>query len=350
MKKPALLLSLFLSLACNSEDVGVGVDPALESYEDYVVFYGGENEDLRGQPMYAGQALVLEGCATAGRCHFSGANGTERNGVPAGLDFDLIPCNERRDGGCAEEVIAALRARQQHVFDWREHIYGTLRSGVMPPEGAQQLQESAYVREFDDSLPVRQPVDTTRLPAIGSAEAHEIIRRWLASGAPMIATWDPSTSDPTADCDFNEGFWPECVRGLDITPPPIPSTWEAIHGAQFGSAGDSGCSTSECHESGNEIGLDLQSLDDAYEAICGNSGTCETVTSTSNDECNGFAIPYVTPGEPQNSLLYLKLLSESQLAELGVTICGDQMLAGTNPVSERLLVAVRGWIEAGAAR
>ena len=347
---PTLIVALLLIGSCVGEDVGAGIDVlSTTTYREYLVYYAPESADENsGRPMYAGQALVYEGCARS-ICHSSVA--TDRVGVPAGLDFDLLPC-DAGDDACTDELVAGIHARQDVVFEWRDEIYGTMQRGSMPPgdAGESRLRDSDFY--FEISADGVGAADT-RLPRADTAEARELIRAWLASGAPTISQWSPSATDPAASCETEVVDWPRCVRGQAVATTPSDPTWPAIYRdvVQAQTCADG----TTCHGSGSEIGIEFISEESMYRLFCGEGDTCGTVMSASGGDCAGDAIPYITAGDATQSLFWRKLhgatpqVSEES-REIEAETCGDPMGDGDNGAGDRAITAVRAWIEAGALR
>ncbi|MFT5355208.1 MAG: hypothetical protein ACI9KE_002424 [Polyangiales bacterium] len=120
--------------------------------------------DVAGEPAYGGQALINQSCGDGSFCHTSSASATDRFGTPRGLDFDLRLAT-------SDEDTERLRADQLRTFRWRRAILRTQRSGSMPPgvQGAAVLGGSY-----------------AGLPSLDSDEGQEILRNWLACGAPVV--------------------------------------------------------------------------------------------------------------------------------------------------------------------
>ncbi|MFK8001298.1 MAG: hypothetical protein AB8H86_17010 [Polyangiales bacterium] len=124
------------------------------------------SDDAEGEPAYGGQALITQSCGDGSFCHASSALGADRFGTPQGLNFDLRLATNDVD-------TERLRADQLTTFRWRRAILRTQRSGSMPP-GLQGAEIVALGRRYVD------------LPALTSDEGQEILRNWLACGAPVV--------------------------------------------------------------------------------------------------------------------------------------------------------------------
>ena len=101
----------------------------------------------------AGQVVVQTNCAT-GHCHTVLATGINRVGVPAGLNFDVVPNDTSQP-----EVDRVTRGAKV-VADHRDAMWGQVEAGYMPPKGQAPL----------------------------SAADKETMRNWLACGSPVIIT------------------------------------------------------------------------------------------------------------------------------------------------------------------
>lgn len=183
---------MFLSPAC-SADVGspvaceaaapipegtIGVSPrcpeACDPWAARAIVH-----DRNGLPFYAGQALVLGTCSGGGAfCHAS--NAADRIGAAATLDFDLVPIT---DPARYDAQIGARAAVHETIYAQRNLMWGQITSGAMPPgaEGAANI-----VREYGYVVDPLDPDADVLLPEIDSPEGQEIIRNWLACGAPFV--------------------------------------------------------------------------------------------------------------------------------------------------------------------
>jgi len=101
---------------------------------------------------HTGQLLIHNTCA-AGRCHSQTATGSNRVGVPAGLNFDVVPAST------APEALAIAQSGHANVEEWAEDMWGEINEGSMPPEGQRNAP---------------------------TAVEKEAMRNWLACGAPLI--------------------------------------------------------------------------------------------------------------------------------------------------------------------
>jgi hypothetical protein len=276
--------------------------------------------DPDGAPAYFGQALITAECAI---CHFErGARG-----ATAGMELDLPLVAEV--GEAAVGPMRHLRARQSTVHAHRDLVYQQVLAGTMPPRGV---------------MPVVRYVDADGEPMPSSREpgAHELLRNWLACGAPVverteaIACITDADCPLTASCDLDRD---QCIgvgdvvarlgEGVDCSAPEPTFAW--IYPCVLSrSAAALGCSG--CHVGAELGGLSLPDIDTAYT-------TLTTGAPDAASMCAGHG-PYVVPSSPETSLLFLKL-SEAPP-------CGGRMPAA--PLPDEEIELIRAWIAAGAPR
>jgi hypothetical protein len=174
--------------------------------------------DSNGLPLYAGQALVLGTCSGGGAfCHAS--NAADRIGAPATLDFDLLPVTDPADYDAAAPSLQAIQAT---IYAQRNLMWGQIVSGAMPPgeEG-----EANIVRDFGYVVDPLNPDTDVLLAQLDTPEGQEIVRNWLACGAPFIERTVPvlarscTTGDEClsgrcedGECGFLGDTVPELVR------------------------------------------------------------------------------------------------------------------------------------------
>ena len=123
----------------------------------------------------------------------------------------------------------------------------------------------------------------------------------------------------------------EADRGVDTSDGAI--TYEPTFGAVYREIiAARGCLLGLCHgEGGNAAGLNLQPAEAAYQSLVG----APSISSV----CGHLGLREVSPGEPEQSLFYLKLLAEPPC---GVSMPPDRLLESAR------LEQVRRWIELGA--
>jgi hypothetical protein len=187
-------------------------------------------------------------------------------------------------GGSGSDADRAKLARMLGVVvDWSEDMWDEIEGGTMPPE---------------------KPAGSGEL---NSAD-KEAVRNWLACGA------DGIPPDPNART----------------------ATWESI----WSSLGKSCVGCHDMNGAGNSGGAVLGEAGDAcgsFGRIVGKNGVTET--------CGGM--PLVTPFEPQNSHLLLKVKADP-------TMCGGAMpagqAAGLTVLDPELVGLIETWIMNGAPR
>lgn len=317
-----------------------------------------------GLSAYAGQALVEGSCGYRTFCHSADASGTARLGAPAGLDFDLHLASVNARGGDPDRLLMAQRS----VLGMRGAIWSEVTSGRMPPgaAGAEVIASPLRPRHATYASGVM----VGALPELSTAEGREILRNWLACGAPVVERSEPRSDGmaPTvgdvvetrcaapeecpfparARCDAEVGRCGRCTEDADcahLDGLPLCSagvcaaraepTWASIHAVVI----ESSCALSFCHgdpNGMNEAGLDLRGVSESYARL--------SVISTS-DECGALGLPIVAPGDPDGSLLFAKLTATGEEDE---AICGFRMPYSADALPEQWIEAIGAWIEAGA--
>ncbi len=160
---------------CASVDLG----PCDEDAAREVVY------DEDGPPAFAGQAQLERSCAS-GVCHTEGA--TERFGAPIGVDYDLPLASTTIE--VAEERVALLDRRQRYVFRTAGTIWTVASSETHPRAPMLLTGPPSYTRYDADGQPIGS------LPSIDTDEGDtdegkEILRDWLACGAPVVERTEP---------------------------------------------------------------------------------------------------------------------------------------------------------------
>lgn len=138
--------------------------------------------DASGAPAYEGQALLATSCGNASFCHSSGATSANRFGATTGLDFDLYVATTGE--GAAETETERLRRAQANVVEWSDDIFCEVDEKRMPPFGESTLVAHADTPRFRDEA-------GERLPFVDSFEGIDILRNWLACGAPVVERTTP---------------------------------------------------------------------------------------------------------------------------------------------------------------
>jgi hypothetical protein len=261
----AIAAGCVLSLAgCGGADLG----------ECDMAALGGSADRMAPAP-HAGQVLVNASCA-AGRCHSADAAGDTRVGAPADLNFDVVPQNTMF------EELGKVQDGAAVVQDERENMWALIDSGEMPP---------------------KPPAGSGEM----SAANKDVVRNWLACGAPVIAT--PAAAGPHDDA------------------------WTAI----YTSLSSMGCQG--CHGPGSAMGSFLPAPGDAcaaYDLVVG--------VAASGPMCGNSAMMLVQPSNVAGSLLLQKLR--------GTQTCGGPMPMGAaNPLAvdnPTLVDMIEQWIMDGA--
>lgn len=286
----------------------------------------------RGLPMYAGQALVYRTCAGDGNfCHASTATLEERLGAPAAMDFDLVPVNR-----APAPRLRSMLAIQRFIHEHRGAIWGQVTSGAMPP--------GAIGGTFFDTHHafVADPSDFERdvpLPDLSTDGGREILRNWLACGAPFIERLTPypaCSSDDDCAVSCVADFCSQVGDRVDPIERPVLASWPFLHRNVI----VPNCAIGGCHRpDGHGVvsaGLDLSEIASAYDALV------EAPADETVGECRGMGRVRLIPGDPEGSLLYEKLTMTEPS-------CGDPM-PRTTPLATRELAAIEAWIRAGACR
>ena len=286
-----------------------------------------------GMPAYEGQALVLASCAS-GFCHSDAIRECNRAGVPAGLTFDVRLAAS--DGTVDEEAIARQRRARFRVVQESQGILHTLDLGTMPPPPSDHglcpdFDPPVTVGDVRESAPVyfgREAGSATLvpLPAIDTPEAREIVRNWLACGAPVVERPVPR----------DDGS-PSVVSAQDPRDPLAP-TWTSIYEDLLVARG---CGSSACHGGAStNVGFHVRSSSsETYAELVGAIAGGDVAGPELGCQAMGTL---VMRGVPDESLLLAKL------GPADAVPCGDAMPSGGIPLSAADLAAIRAWIEAGA--
>ena len=298
------LLTLLLAVPT----IGCGVDLGTcdEAAARTVVF------DELGLPAYAGQAQMRMACGNGSFCHSAQADGRSRLGAPGELDFDMTLA--ATDVSAQPDATARLGRGAANVRDYAESIFGEVDGDTMPPFGETTLLAHAGVPRYRFE-------DGRRLPQVDIIEGNEILRNWLACGAPIVerTTPHPDGVVPVGDV----------VAGRDVgVEATFTDIWTRFIGPRCGSVchGPNGPDELEASQ------LDLSTQAGAYMALVG--------TAAAGVSCMSTGTLRVAPGDPDASLIVQKLDPQPGL-------CGDPMPPGEAPPAE-LLTTIREWILAGA--
>lgn len=361
----AIVLAMLLPLGGCLTDLGECDQGAAHQ----IVFRdnGSNTDPANGQPMYAGQAILAQSCGNGQFCHSEYAHGERRYGVPHSLNFDFgLVC---AGGPCLpfEPALDPLRRAQSDALSYARHILQAARYGSMPPGavGADIASRGAGYQVVDytpgtdytlrglrvpcaqaPSLPCQDNVAIVpwpnEFPVVGSHDGNEILRNWLACGAPVVeSTGDPGALATGGDCSIpgEVGHVGDCVVRVPAPIDPPEPYFECIYDALI----KPNCIA--CHSPADTVNygaslLDLSSLQGAYQALVGAPGS---PTFAAGEECQAGGEQLVVPGPggAALSLFYRKLIRDPD-------VCGDPMPTGTSAVDSRVTDRIRDWIEAGA--
>lgn len=106
------------------------------------------------------------------------------------------------------------------------------------------------------------------------------------------------------------------------------------------------CVSTQCHGASSAGGLRLDSRADAYQNLIGQKATGQCVEggvdgSAAVCGCAPKNLTRVIPGDPENSLLVMKLS--------GAPTCGERMPPAGAPIPSATLDVVKQWIQDGAS-
>ena len=314
-----------------------------------------------GLPMFEGQALVQSTCGNGSFCHSPAAERGERFGVPKGLDFDVSLACDDQDPSCISTQtcsegssseyctrLARLEDGQQRALGLGRNFVSQVKSGSMPP--------GAAGKKVRDPASWARPPNADPLPSIDSKEGKEIVRNWIACGAPVVARTEtpPTPDDQSQPCP---SFADEvCIyRGPVVVPDP---TWSSIYFEQFMDscvtchAPANGASDLNPDRAGEPIpggaspaglaALDLSGSDptDTSEWAFESHARVVGVPASAAGDCSGEGT-LVVAGDPAVSLLVQKLRNEQT--------CGDPMPQNGDLLLNDVISVVEQWITDGAA-
>lgn len=308
-------------LAC-TEDVGTCDEPLA----------GKSTVLVGGVVQYGGQAIMNRACATG--CHASSARGAARNGAPAGLDFDIVPISEDEaegapvgDGliGLSPAQVVGLRARQRKVFEERNRIWQQVKDGLMPPDG-----KFAAFRSLSGIFRTRPEAPCVQGPAyrdLDSKRSRDVLRNWLACGAPIVEAYGSSVTEPGVFDPIGAGTqYPACgAIGDGGVDGGTGVTLEMVQAQIF----EPLCAS--CHPAVNGE-VDLTSADSSYASL----------VEDDSIKCEASGAPYVTPGDPASSFLY-DIVANDRPG------CSSRMPQGGKLTAAQIKL-ISDWIAGGALR
>jgi hypothetical protein len=282
--------------------------------------------DPAGTPFYAGQAMVQESCAGS-FCHSGNATKDARLGAPFELDFD-VPVIDAMDSAEAQAAqLELLSAGHATVTEWLEDMWGQVDGGSMPP-GAPAGKRAKLSWSASDGLGGALGATEDTVPSVTSKAGKEVLRNWLACGAPVVAA--------------TTGTSVEAEPIGDVLPPAdnvtaVEATWESIHAKVI----VQNCTS--CHNAAMSFPgttLDLSA---------GPNGASDVLPrlvdqpASSAGLCAGMGT-LIIASDCQSSIFFQKLRAADGVS----TTCGDPMplaaLALTQPEQD----AICTWIDAGA--
>ena len=135
---------------------------------------------MSGAPAYEGQAMIALSCGNAQYCHSS--NAVDRFGATVDLDLDLYPAT--LDDSPAVEGTERLARAQANAIEFAQDIYCDVDAKRMPPFGEATLVAHA-------NTPRYRSESGEPLPFVDSFEGLEILKNWLACGAPVVERTTP---------------------------------------------------------------------------------------------------------------------------------------------------------------
>lgn len=268
-------------------------------------------------------------CA-AGVCHASGASGADRLGAPAGLDFDLPVSPVDEYGRPDPDYVERARRGRERILGFAGRILQWIDQGAMPPKGSDVGDEAlpGYGHATYDLGRCRfgDPV-----PAVGTPEGREVLRNWLACGAPVVVGSDPALAR------FDDGevgrIAPICVD--DSTGAEI--TFQKV----FDDVLRPSCAGT-CHApGGTHEKLDFSDIDAAYDSLMNEL--------PDDSDCAVEIAPSFVDTEDVDRSYLLHKMSDSTIPRSERPICGDPMPSG-EPALVLGAAKVREWISRGAPR
>lgn len=278
-----------------------------------VAYHALESEDgspPTGTAAYEGQALLIQSCGYGSFCHGAELPPENRRGVPEGLTFDVQLA--AADGTVDDARVARLRRGRFRVVQEAQAILRAIDDGTMPPAGDAVADVAAGAPRYASR-------DGEPLPAIESAQGREIVRAWLACGAPVVER----------GARRDDGV--EATIEPPLPLPPIEPNWPSIFENLLQARG---CARRVCHGSDDDPRAGYRTFSDAaqsYAALIDQPAT--------GSECDAGEI-LVRPNDPDGSLLLTKLRGDAS--------CGDPMPLGGIPLRQVELDAVSAWIACGA--
>lgn len=247
------------------------------------LFYTADEAAL---PAYGGQALLHASCGAGSFCHSETAEGAGRYGAPAGTDYDLGLAETAEQTELLRRGLARLRRDQAEI--WRQ-----VHEDWMPP-GEVGAEVGALGPAYQG------------LPVIYSPEGKEMVRNWLACGAPVVerTTPRPAGIEPVGDIVPSEACATVSCDGVCVDTRSDPAhcgacgqVCEAGSVCSEGSCLAGGCPTGTTECAGGCVDMQTSSM---HCGACGNAcaagsvcsaGTCVTSScAVGLTECDGACV------------------------------------------------------------
>ncbi len=319
-----------------------------------------------GVPMYEGQALIQASCGSGSFCHAPAATGSNRFGVPSGLNFDLAlaciddgspdsscadlePCDggDDQSGYCSR--LSRLSGDRGSMNAWAAESIQEIRRGSMPPgEAGEQVQDPRPFLRADGSP----------LPELSTDEGQEIVRNWLACAAPVVARTEVA---PTPQLELQPCDSIDTERCVFLGPQgslPDP-TWSSIYASLIfdqcllcHAPANGNVDQNPNNPSGTIPGgaspqglaaLDLSGSDlsDTSNWAFESHAAVFDVPASAAGDCEGQGI-LVIPNDAPGSLMIQKMRA--------VQTCGQEMpiAGGEQTISNAVIDIVEQWIALGA--
>lgn len=331
MHRVASWFSASVAVGCSILTAGcpATVGSACDESAAYDVAYNSE-----GEPAYVGQAIMIASCGGSSYCHTQ-TDGVPRFGAPADLVFDpvLTDSGDSEDGEATQRrLLHAWRETLSH----RDAVYASVVTSTMPPAGRGTVpdlrQAAAAYRTYSGA----SDTEGTPLPGVLTTEGRELLRNWLACGAPVVGR--SRAEAPEVACTTNA----DCpVSGVclstgvcdpvgDFVERRSTGTLEPTWDSLFTNVFQPTCAVSGCHAGASAFnGLDFSDSATAYTLV---------TTGTATSGCGGAS--YVIAGDSASSYLLDKMSSSPS--------CGATM-PPTGALSSTTLDVIAAWIDAGAA-
>lgn len=311
MRRPLAALAILLA-ACTPE-----IGPCDEQSALELVY------DPAGSPAFAGQALFVRHCGGGAFCHSEDIPIESRFGAPIGLDFDVRIASTSGAGNIAQ--VDRLARHQLTTIRERSLVWEQVHRGLMPPPGTTAAGGVAEPSELYERVGA-DGITFEPLPDLEDEatrdEAREIVRNWLACGAPVVERSQPREDNFPTDVGREIAA---CERDC------VDVTWPALYAEVI----EPGCATASCHDADDPAA----SLDLSGGAMAAHGRMLDAPAM--GTACEDVGIPMLTAGDSGASLFHAKLDPDAPA-------CGGRMPDSGNPLSEQRRCAIEAWIDCGA--